>query len=94
MGHQATGFQSEPGGSRATVPVNRQFTDDFEILAGYAVPKTFDDASCDTEQTQNPAECSSHLTSDIDPSNRFRSDGMAERPQTLPYHSSSRCLSN
>ncbi len=40
--------------SGATITLNRQFTDDFQILAGYCFSKTFDDASYDTEQPQNP----------------------------------------
>jgi hypothetical protein len=38
----------------ATVTLNRQFTDDFQLLAGYTYSKTIDDASYDTEQPQNP----------------------------------------
>lgn len=38
----------------ATLTVNRQFTDDLQILAGYTFSKTLDDASADTEQPQNP----------------------------------------
>jgi outer membrane receptor protein involved in Fe transport len=38
----------------ATVTLNRQFQDDFQILAGYTFSKTIDDASSDTEQPQNP----------------------------------------
>ena len=37
-----------------TVTLNRQFTDDFQILAGYTFSKTIDDASLDSEQPQNP----------------------------------------
>jgi hypothetical protein len=37
-----------------TVTLNRQFTDDFQILAGYTSSKTIDDASSDSEQPQNP----------------------------------------
>jgi len=37
-----------------TVSLNRQFTDDFQVLAGYTFSKTLDDASYDTEQPQNP----------------------------------------
>ncbi|MGI4830293.1 MAG: TonB-dependent receptor domain-containing protein [Janthinobacterium lividum] len=40
--------------SGGTVTLNRQFTDDLQILAGYSFSKTFDDASYDTEQPQNP----------------------------------------
>ncbi len=38
----------------ATVTLNRQFTDDLQILAGYTFSKTLDDASSDGEQPQNP----------------------------------------
>jgi hypothetical protein len=38
----------------ATVTLNRQFTDDFQILVGYTFSKTIDDASYDAEQPQNP----------------------------------------
>lgn len=37
-----------------TVTVNRQFTEDFEMLAGYTFSKTFDDSSYDSEQPQDP----------------------------------------
>src|SRR5205823_4896333 len=37
-----------------TVSLNRQFTDDFQILAGYTFSKTIDDASSDSEQPQDP----------------------------------------
>jgi hypothetical protein len=40
--------------SGATVTLNRQFTDDFQILAGYTYSKTIDDGSFDLEQPQNP----------------------------------------
>jgi hypothetical protein len=38
----------------ATVTLNRQFKDNFELLAGYTHSKTIDDASSDLEQPQNP----------------------------------------
>jgi len=38
----------------ATITLNRQFTDDFQLLAGYTFSKTIDDASYDSEQPQNP----------------------------------------
>ncbi|GAC1645557.1 MAG: hypothetical protein NVS9B15_03170 [Acidobacteriaceae bacterium] len=38
----------------ATVTLNRQFADNFEILAGYTLSKTIDDASADLEQPENP----------------------------------------
>lgn len=49
-------FQTESGSSYngLTVNVNRQFTEDFELLAGYTFSKTLDDASYDSEQPQNP----------------------------------------
>ncbi len=37
-----------------TVTVNRQFTEDFELMAGYTFSKTIDDGSSDSEQPQNP----------------------------------------
>lgn len=37
-----------------TITVNRQFTEEFELMAGYTFSKTIDDASYDTEQPQNP----------------------------------------
>jgi hypothetical protein len=40
--------------SGATLTLNRQFTDDFQILAGYTYSKTIDDGSFDSEQPQNP----------------------------------------
>jgi hypothetical protein len=49
-------FASSAGSSYngATLTLNRQFRDDFQILAGYTFSKTIDDASYDTEQPQNP----------------------------------------
>ena len=49
-------FQTEASSSYngATVTVNRQFTEDLELMAGYTFAKTIDDASYDTEQPQNP----------------------------------------
>ena len=49
-------FQTEAssGYNGATVTVNRQFTEDLELMAGYTFAKTIDDASYDTEQPQNP----------------------------------------
>jgi hypothetical protein len=38
----------------ATITLNRQFTDDFQLLAGYTYSKTIDDGSFDSEQSQNP----------------------------------------
>lgn len=40
--------------SGATLTLNRQFTDDLQVLAGYTFSKTIDDASFDSEQPQNP----------------------------------------
>lgn len=49
-------FQTEANSSYngATFTVNRQFTEEFEMMAGYTFSKTIDDASYDTEQAQNP----------------------------------------
>lgn len=49
-------FQTEASSNdnAFTLTVNRQFTDQFELMAGYTFSKTLDDASYDTEQPQNP----------------------------------------
>lgn len=49
-------FQTEASSTYhgATITVNRQFTEDLELMAGYTVSKTIDDASYDMEQPQNP----------------------------------------
>jgi hypothetical protein len=49
-------FQTEAGSdyNGVTLTVNRQFTEEFELMAGYTFSKTIDDASSDTEQPQNP----------------------------------------
>ncbi|HEV2464569.1 MAG TPA: TonB-dependent receptor [Acidobacteriaceae bacterium] len=49
-------FQAEAGSSYngVTVTLNRQFTEEFEMMAGYTYSKTLDDASFDTEEPQNP----------------------------------------
>lgn len=49
-------FASSAGSSYngATITLNRQFQDDFQILAGYTFSKTVDNASYDTEQPENP----------------------------------------
>ena len=49
-------FQTEASSSYngATFTVNRQFDEQFELMAGYTFSKTIDDASYDTEQPQNP----------------------------------------
>jgi hypothetical protein len=49
-------FQTEAGSSYngLTITVNRQFNEEFELIAGYTFSKTIDDASYDTEQPQNP----------------------------------------
>lgn len=38
----------------ATVTLNRQFQDDFQLLVGYSYSKTIDDASSDLAQPENP----------------------------------------
>ncbi len=49
-------FQTEAGSdyNGLTATLNRQFTEEFELMAGYTLSKTLDDASYDTEQPQNP----------------------------------------
>lgn len=49
-------FQTEASSNHnaVTLTLNRQFTDQFELMAGYTFSKTLDDASYDTEQPQNP----------------------------------------
>ncbi len=49
-------FQTEANSSYngATVTVNRQFTEDLELMAGYNFARTIDDASYDAEQPKNP----------------------------------------
>ena len=49
-------FQTEADSSYngVTFTVNRQFTEEFEMMAGYTFSKTIDDASYDTEQPQSP----------------------------------------
>ena len=49
-------FQTEASSNYngLTVTLNRQFNEEFELMAGYTFSKTIDDASYDTEQPQNP----------------------------------------
>lgn len=49
-------FQTEASSSYSggTLTLNRQFTEEFELMAGYTFSKTIDDASYDSEQPQNP----------------------------------------
>lgn len=49
-------FQTEAGSNYNgfTATLNRQFTEEFELMAGYTLSKTLDDASYDAEQPQNP----------------------------------------
>jgi hypothetical protein len=61
----------------ATVTLNRQFQDDLQILAGYTYSKTFDDASYDFEQPQNPyAIGSERALSLMDQRHRFTLSGL------------------
>lgn len=60
-----------------TVTVNRQFTEDFELMAGYTISKTIDDASWDAEQPQNPYSLhDEHALSLNDQRNRFVLSGL------------------
>ncbi len=49
-------FQTEADSNYngVTFTMNRQFTEEFELMAGYTFSKTMDDASYDAEQPQNP----------------------------------------
>ncbi|MGH9520795.1 MAG: hypothetical protein ACRD2D_14140, partial [Terriglobales bacterium] len=49
-------FQTEAASNHNafTLTLNRQFTQQFELMAGYTFSKTLDDASYDAEQPQNP----------------------------------------
>jgi hypothetical protein len=51
-------FQTEASSdyNGATFSINRQFTEDFQLMAGYTLAKSVDDASSDEEQAQNPYE--------------------------------------
>jgi len=61
----------------ATVTLNRQFQDDFELLAGYTYSKTIDDASSDLEQPQNPFDAGAERTlSLLDQRHRFTLSGL------------------
>jgi len=61
----------------ATVTLNRQFQDDFELLAGYTYSKTIDDASSDLEQPQNPFDPGAERTlSLLDQRHRFTLSGL------------------
>ncbi|MDQ2842934.1 MAG: TonB-dependent receptor, partial [Acidobacteriota bacterium] len=61
----------------ATVTLNRQFQDDFELLAGYTYSKTIDDASSDLEQPQNPFDLGAERAlSLLDQRHRFTLSGL------------------
>jgi len=61
----------------ATVTLNRQFQDDFELLAGYTYSKTIDDASFDFEQPQNPLDPGAERApSLLDQRHRFTLSGL------------------
>ena len=61
----------------ATITLDRQFQDDFELLAGYAYSKTIDDASSDFEQPQNPSNPGAERTlSLLDGRHRFTLSGL------------------
>lgn len=61
----------------ATVTLNRQFQDDFQLLAGYTYSKTFDDASSDFEQPQNPFDPGAERAlSLLDQRHRFTLSGL------------------
>jgi len=61
----------------ATITLNRQFQDDFELLAGYTYSKTIDDASSDLEQPQNPFDPGAERAlSLLDQRHRFTLSGL------------------
>lgn len=61
----------------ATITLNRQFQDDFELLAGYSYSKTVDDASFDLEQPQNPFDPGAERAlSLLDQRHRFTLSGL------------------
>jgi hypothetical protein len=61
----------------ATVTLNRQFQDDFQVLAGYTYSKTIDDASSDLEQPQNPFDTGGERNlSQLDQRHRFTLSGL------------------
>lgn len=61
----------------ATITLNRQFQDDFELLAGYTWSKTIDDASSDLEQPQNPFQpAAERALSLLDQRHRFTLSGL------------------
>jgi hypothetical protein len=79
-GYDAVNRFSTTAGSNfngATVTLNRQFQDDFELLAGYTYSKTIDDASSDLEQSQNPFDPGAERTlSLLDQRHRFTLSGL------------------
>ncbi|HEY6844779.1 MAG TPA: carboxypeptidase regulatory-like domain-containing protein [Terracidiphilus sp.] len=72
-------FQTEAGSNYngVSVTVNRQFTEDFELMAGYTFSKTIDDASYDTEEPQNPYALGDERSLSLnDQRNRFVLSGL------------------
>jgi hypothetical protein len=60
-----------------TVTVNRQFTEEFELMAGYTFSKTIDDASQDGAQPQNPYALSGERALSLnDQAHRFVLSGL------------------
>jgi hypothetical protein len=61
----------------ATFTLNRQFDEQFELMAGYTFSKTIDDASYDTEQPQNPYDLGAERAlSLLDQRQRFTLSGL------------------
>jgi hypothetical protein len=72
-------FQTEASSNYngVSVTVNRQFTEDFELMAGYTFSKTIDDASYDTEEPQNPHALGDERSLSLnDQRNRFVLSGL------------------
>ena len=78
--YDAVNLLSTTAGSNyngATMTLNRQFQDDFEVLAGYTYSKSIDDASSDLEQPQNPFDpLAERSLSLLDQRHRFTLSGL------------------
>ena len=72
-------FQTEASSSYSggTLTLNRQFTEEFELMAGYTFSKTIDDASYDSEQPQNPYDLAAERALSLhDQRHRFVMSGL------------------
>ncbi|MBW4037636.1 MAG: TonB-dependent receptor [Acidobacteria bacterium] len=72
-------FQTEANSNYngTTLTLNRQFDEQFELMAGYTFSKTIDDASYDSEQPQNPYDLARERALSLqDQRNRFILSGL------------------